>query len=297
MADERGRGSVLYEVLIVILAVTLIASIMYPKRLTDIEANNTKICRDRLSNIFSAELQYQRYNSIYTDTLSKVIDFLRSDAQYAHYIDSVIVGGIDSIITELGKFKEEQGFIASHFSSTLDTTMLDSLSLLQQNLKMETRRLASFVEYIHDRMKNLPNMPIDELKDAFVIVDSKKFTLDMDIVRNLIESGKLQEAAVANKNVLNTINSVIAQFQNVREGVGQYKDARLDSLRNCPTVHRAYVLVHVDTSTIKYLNVYCPIDSTDMEAIDASFLKSKIGGLEIQNHGKIEKGENSWEAK
>lgn len=296
MANEKARGSILYEILIVILAVALVASIMYPKKLTDEELAKTKICRDRMSNIFNAELQYQRYNSVYNDTLSKVIDFLRTSEQYAHYIDSVIVGGIDSILTKLNEYKTQQGFIASHFASVLDTTMLDSLANLQQDIKMDSRRLAGFVEFIHDRMKNLPNMPIDELKSAFVIVDSKKFTLDMDIVRNLIESGKLQEAAVANNSVLATINSVIAQFQSVREGISQYKDARLDSLRNCPTVHRPYVLVHVDTSTIKYLNIYCPIDSTDMEAIAGSFLKSKIGGLEIANHGKIEKGEKSWEA-
>ncbi len=297
MADEKGRGSILYEILIVILAVVLVASIMYPKKLTDEEQAKTKLCRERMSNIFNAELQYQKYNNVYNDTLSKVIEFLRTSPQYAHYIDSVIVGGIDSIITSLNKFKEEQYLIAKHFDAALDSTMLDSLGLQQQNIKMESRRLAGFVEFIHDRMKNLPNMPIDDLRNAFLIVDSKKFTLDMDIVKNLIESGKLKEAALANTNVINTINSVISQFQVVREGVGKFRDVRLDSLQNCPTVYQPYNLVHVDTSTIKYLNVYCPIDSSDIELIAGSFWKSKIGGLELVNHGKIEKGEKSWEAR
>jgi hypothetical protein len=295
--DNRGRGSILYEVLIVLLAVGLIVSIIYPKKLSEAEMANTKLCRYRMGNIFSAELQYQRFNSVYTDTLSRVIDFIRTNEGYAHYIDSVIVGGIDSIVTKLNGYKTQQDVIASNFSSELDTTMLDSLSIMQQNIKLDSRRLASFVEFIHDRMKNLPNMPMEELKNAFVIVDSKKFTLDMDIVKNLIDSGKLREAAVANQGVINTMDGVIAQFEVVRAKVGEYKDARLDSLTMCPTAHRAYTLVHVDTSTIKYLNVYCPIDSSDIEAIAGSFLKSSIGGLEIVNHGKIESGENSWEVK
>lgn len=297
MADDKGKGSILYEILIVVLAVALVASIIYPKKLTDVEAENTRVCRDRLINIFNAELQYQKYNNVYIDTLAKVLNFLRTSPEYAHYVDSVVVGGIDSIITQLEQVKTQQNLIASNFSTALDTTMLDSLSNMQLSIKLEARRLASFVEYLHDRMKNLPNMPIEQLKNTFVIVDSKKFTLDMDIVKNLIDSGKLQEAALASNNVIATMNSVIAQFQGVREGVGQFKDARLDSLIDCPTVYKPYILVHLDTSTIKYLNVYCPIDSTDVEALTSSFLKSTIGGLEIVNHGKIEKGENSWGAK
>ncbi len=58
---------------------------------------------------------------------------------------------------------------------------------------------------------------------------------------------------------------------------------------------RPYRLVHVDTSAIKYLNIYCPIDSNDIQVLKGNFLKSRIGGLDLENHGHIENGEKSWE--
>jgi len=99
MADERSKGSLVYEILIVILAALLIVSIMYPKRLSDKEKAKTELCRSRMSEIFNAELQYLKYNRIFNDTLSQVVNFLRTDSSYATYIDSVIAGGLDSIMT------------------------------------------------------------------------------------------------------------------------------------------------------------------------------------------------------
>ncbi|MFQ5750577.1 MAG: hypothetical protein ACE5HI_01150 [bacterium] len=295
MAEEKAKGSIIYEFLIVVLAAVLVASIIYPKKVTEQEELNTKICRDRMSSIFDAELQYQKYNDVYTDSLFKVIDFLKTDTEYATYIDSVIKGGLDSIITKLNEFVVTEEFILSNIPATLDTVMRDSLDNLQQNVKMEARRLAGFVEFIHDRMKNLPATPIDELKAAFLKVDSKKFTLDMDIVKNLIDNEEIEEAEEAAEEIIVTVNSVINVFQNVLNRLPEYKSGSLDSLYNCPTVHKPYKLVHVDTSTIKYLNIYCPIDSIDVHIIESNFLKSKIGGLKVTNHGKIEKGEKSWE--
>jgi hypothetical protein len=296
MAEDKVKGSRLYEFLIVVLAVVLVMSIIYPKRVMDQERSNMQICRERMSNIFSAELQYQKYNNTYTDTLSKVINFLRTNLSYQAYVDTVIKAGLDSVINTLAGFKAQEEFIISNISAGMDTAMMDSLANRQQDMKMASRHLAGFIEYIFERMKNLPNTPVEDLRAAFVIVDSKKFTLDMDIVKNSIEAGLLQEAKVAGAQVINTINSVTAQFQKVIDRLPEYKGAALDSLYNCPTIHKPYRIAHIDTSAIKYLNVYCPIDSQDVQVLESHFWKSKIGGLTVTNHGKIEKGEKSWEA-
>jgi Tfp pilus assembly protein PilE len=296
MAEDKVKGSRLYEFLIVVLAVVLVMSIIYPKKVMDQERSNMQICRERMSNIFSAELQYQKYNNTYTDTLSKVINFLRTNLSYQAYVDTVIKAGLDSVINTLAGFKAQEEFIISNISAGMDTAMMDSLANRQQDMKMASRHLAGFIEYIFERMKNLPNTPVEDLRAAFVIVDSKKFTLDMDIVKNSIEAGLLQEAKVAGAQVINTINSVTAQFQKVIDRLPEYKGAALDSLYNCPTIHKPYRIAHIDTSAIKYLNVYCPIDSQDVQVLESHFWKSKIGGLTVTNHGKIEKGEKSWEA-
>ncbi|MCH6559246.1 hypothetical protein IH799_02700, partial [candidate division KSB1 bacterium] len=197
MADEKPKGSLIYEILIVLLGVLLVVSIMYPKRLGDKEEGKTELCRFRMSEIFNAELQYLKYNRTFNDTLSLVVNFIRTDSSYATYMDSVIAGGLDSIMTRLDQFREMEEVILADIPSASDTVMIDSLVDLQVALKRKSRGLAAFVEFVHDRMKNLPNTPIEEMKEVYKIVDSKQFTLDMDIVRNMVESGNLEEAEKA----------------------------------------------------------------------------------------------------
>ena len=297
MADEKPKGSLIYEILIVLLGVLLVVSIMYPKRLGDKEEVKTELCRFRMSEIFNAELQYLKYNRTFNDTFSLVVNFIRTDSSYATYMDSVIAGGLDSIMTRLDQFREMEEVILADIPSASDTVMIDSLVDLQVALKRESRDLAGYVEFVHDRMKNLPNTPIEEMKEVYKIVDSKQFTLDMDIVRNMVESGKLEDAEKAANDVINRFNLVKAGFQSVLNQLPEHDGSGLDSLFHCPTVHKEYVLVHTDTSVIKYLDIFCPLDSTDIEIVESSFMKSTIGGLDLINHGKIEKGENSWESR
>ena len=296
MAETRAKGSIIYELLIIILAVILVVSILYPKRLKDKARLNTELGRSRMSQLLNAELQYQKFNGRYTDTLSTVFNFIKTDQRYSAWIDSVIGGGLDSVLTGLDQIRAKENVILSNIPAALDTTMIDSLMRLQQGIKFDSRDVAAKVEFVHDRMKNLPNMPIDELTSAFLIVNSKEFTLDMSIVRNSLHNGKVEDAQQAANNVIRRVDELSEMFKNVKKKVVEYKSGSLDSLKYCPTTHESYRLVHLDTSVIKYLNIYCPIDDDDIQIVDNNFLKSAIGGLKIQNHGKIESGEISWEA-
>lgn len=296
MADQRAKGNIFYEILIVVLAAALIGSIVYPKNLANHEEVNIEICRYRMVQVQKAALQYQKYNSVYTDTLSLIFDFIRTSDAYAHYVDSVAVGGLDSIVTRLREFNAAEEHIFGAIPSATDSVMIDSLVRMQIEIKLASRRLAGYVEYVHDKMNNLPNMPMEELREAFTIIDSKKFTLDMNIVQNSIESGQLKAAQAAAKDVSKVIVLVRDQMQAVADAVPNYAASSLDALGLCPTlVGEQLQLVHIDTSVIKFLNIYCPVDSSDISIIESSFLKSTIGGLKLKNHGKIESGEMSWE--
>jgi len=295
MAEQRATGSLILKLLIVVLTVTLVGSIIYPKILTDQEEANAALGHYRMEEIQKAALQYQRYNATYTDTLEKIFDFIRTSPQYSHYVDSVIVAGVDSISRKLDEFRAEQGAIRAIIPSATDSTMIDSLTRRQDGLKFAARQLAGYVEYIHDRMKNLPNMPVDDLTVAFVVIDSKQFTLNMDRVKNAILNGLLAQADKACDDVVAVFDEVAEQLGRVRAEVSDYGDAALDSIAYCPTVGKEIRLAHIDTSVIKYLNIYCPIDSGDIAMVHGDFMKNKVGGLTIANHGKIEKGEKSWE--
>lgn len=295
MEPEKVKGSIVYRILIVILSAVLVGSIIYPKKITEHEEINKQTCRQRMDNILSGELQYQRYNDIYSDTLSKVIEFLKTSPEYAVYIDTVISRGLDSVIIKLNEFKMGEETILANIPAASDTIMIDSLSNMQVEIKTGLRQLAGFVEFLYDRMKNLPNTPTKDLKSAFVIIDSKQFTLAIDIVKNLVEAGDLKGAQETAIDVIDKFNFIAEKFKLVLTKLPEYKGDSLDSLYYCPTVFMPYRLVHVDTSVIKYLNIYCPIDSNDIQVLRSNFLKSRIGGLALENHGHIESGEKSWE--
>lgn len=296
MAEQKAKGSIIYELLIVILGVLLVGSILYPKRVTDLEKTNTETCRYRMGEIEKAGLQYHKYRGGYTDTLSQIFDFIRTSDEYQVFVDTLIIGGLDSIATQLNNFKMREETILSNIPLATDSVMIDSLTELQDSIKFDARNLAAYVEFLHDRMKNLPNMPVEQLRSAFLTVDSKQFTIDMDIVSNTMRNGLLSESESAAQSVIAMMDRVAETFEDVRSRVPEYKGPGLDSLAFCPTIHEKFNLVHVDTSVIKYLNISCPIDSTDIAAVNNDFLKSTIGGLTLQNHGKIENGEKSWEA-
>jgi hypothetical protein len=296
MAEQKARGNLIYEFLIVVLAALLIGSILYPKKIKEAEEAHMEVGRHRMDQIFKAELQYLRYKTVYNDTLENVIDFIKTSPELATYIDTMVVRQIDSVVIWLGEFRSLEQQILSNIPLATDSVMIDSLIQLQQGLKTRARALAGRVEVIHDLMKGLPNMPVDDLTSTFLIVDSKEFTLDMDIVRNSIENGRLEDATGGANGVIGVIDDVVQQFGSIKAKVPDYRSAGLDSLFYCPTTRKPYVLVHVDTSAIKYLNIYCPIDSMDVENVSKDFLKSKVGGLQLINHGHIEKGEKSWES-
>lgn len=295
MAEEKAKGSIIFELLIVILSAALVGSIVYPKKLSDQERLNRELCRYRMSELFNAELQYQKYNGAYTDSLPKLVEFVRISPDLEQYINDIAVQGLDSVVTRLKEFKSMQEIILNNIPQATDTTMIDSLGRMQQEIKQESRQLAGYVEFLHDRIKNIPNMPVDQLRKSFVVMDSKQFTLDMDIVKNLMEQGDLVGAKEAAVKVVRKIGSMIQNFENVVAQIPEYKGPSLDSLRVCPTVREPYQLVHVDTTAIKYIHIYCPIDSLDIARVESDFLKSTIGGLDLENHGRIEKGEKSWE--
>ena len=295
MAQEKPKGNIFYEILIVILTVVLVASIIYPKKIQEEEELNTQLAHYRMDEIFKAELQYQKYNSRYNDTLSVVLDFIQNDPRYATWVDSVIIGKLDTVLSRLNQFRRQEDFIRATVATTQDSAMFDSLAKMQFDMKFASRELSSQIESINDQMKLLPNMPLADLVAVFKVVDSKQFTLDMDIVRNSILSRDVLTAQTGATDMTTIIDQVADQFVAIKNKVPEYKSSSLDEIAYCPSTGKEFELVYIDTSAIKYINIYSPIDSSDIARAASDFLKSKIGGYKLENHGKIESGEKSWE--
>jgi len=97
--NPKPRGSIIYEILIVLLTLGLIGSIVYPKKVWEKEERERDICRQRMLDIQNAELLYFSKNNSYSENLREVIEFLKSDTSLAATIDTLILSPLDSLYT------------------------------------------------------------------------------------------------------------------------------------------------------------------------------------------------------
>ncbi|HPG39162.1 MAG TPA: hypothetical protein PLP19_03665 [bacterium] len=81
--DLTPKGSIIYKILILLLAAGLLFTILYPKNIWQKEEDNTKACRKNMEHILYAQLTYLTDNNAYEDTLAKVVDFIKSDSTQA----------------------------------------------------------------------------------------------------------------------------------------------------------------------------------------------------------------------
>jgi len=124
----KPKGSIVYELLAVLLIVALYFTLSYPAKLWKQEQKNTEECRRNMYHIYYAEVTYLNDSLVYADSLSKVVNhilddttrknlrlftsldstlgrdivdyFEKSDYQMTINIDSSFGEGPDSIITK-----------------------------------------------------------------------------------------------------------------------------------------------------------------------------------------------------
>lgn len=80
MAAKGSKGSIILEILIIVMALLLIAVIFFPDQIWKEEAQTSKICRDNLNALNEAQRFYYQKNNSYTDSLSKLLTFVQNDS-------------------------------------------------------------------------------------------------------------------------------------------------------------------------------------------------------------------------
>lgn len=80
MAAKGGKGSILLEILIVLMALLLIAVIIIPNQIWEEEETITSICQQNLNALYEAERFYYQRNSTYTDSLGKLLTYVQTDS-------------------------------------------------------------------------------------------------------------------------------------------------------------------------------------------------------------------------
>ncbi len=220
--DASPKGSIIYKILIVVLAAAVIASILYPDSLWKKEEQLTKLCRQNMEHILYAEYVYLAETDSFNNKITEVVDFIKSDTT--------------------GR-------------------------MLRSYTKSDSILSVSIVDY----MKNLDD-------------------LSKSIVDTLAEFGRKWDIDTTETMILDSLRSY-PEFALKIDSIALFS---LDNMFLCPTVADSYRITVVDTSVIKVVNIYCPIDSLDSLKVASDFKLSKLGGLTITNHGSIESVEKTW---
>jgi hypothetical protein len=294
MAERRARGSIIYETLIVLLTAALIGSIVYPKKLWDQMKRETDECRARMSSIFDGELQYQKFRATYTDSLPELVTFLKSDSAYWATIDSVIVRPLRQAVADLDTIVMRQRAFVEAIK--LDTTQAyrDSLADTELEILSDYRFIRADIEDLLDVLKAYPMMPREQLRRLWVQMGTEDYITQFNIAQNMLRLGEIDASLIAAERVANAIGEIEPGVEAVIDMIYN-TGPLLDQIYTCPAIGDTYKLVLEDTTVFKYINIYCPVDSVDIEAVKRDFLRYRIGGYRLENHGKIERGVKSWE--
>jgi hypothetical protein len=224
--------------------------------------------------------------------------FIRTDARYLQRVDSLVVEPLRSAKDMLDSLRQMQVFavtlIGTLIAASLDSAIIDSIDRLEDQVIEGSRRLRQIVETVRERMATLPNMPAATLDGGVNLIARKEYFFKMEVVKRMLTAiGNLQLARVSAKEALTNFDLL---FSCLDETLAKLKTApaTLDSPYFCPTVQDTFVIALVDSGAFQFANIYCPIDSSDLQRAQADFFKSRVGALKIANHGRIEHGAKSW---
>jgi hypothetical protein len=295
MAKPKAKGSIILKALIVILGVALIATILYPKKIWEEEEENVKKCRANMDRIFKAEMIFLQYNNIYTDSLDQLISFYKDDTTKEYLrkyfiADTAFAETMIEFLTQRDSAADR--VIRNLLADTLMFAIIESINYDSNLAHVMLNRLEA--ENLVDAIKQKRATGSD---DVTILKELDKEYKGIQIYEPIKDDDSLK--LVFNRMIPEvTIGSLLDTLYSLNENWAQKIDSAvfytLDDLKFCPTINREYKIAVIDTSVIKYVNIECPLDSMDVEATKANFVEYHLGHRRIENHGKIETGEKSW---
>ncbi|MCG3121582.1 MAG: hypothetical protein ALAOOOJD_04737 [bacterium] len=284
-----------------LLAVVLVAAIVYPRKNWENEAANRALCRARLVNLDKAVQQYRRFNGSFSTSAVRVMQFTLTDPGYLAQRDSLVVWPLRNTKKALDSLQQMQALadtlLGMLITAPFDSTAIDSIDRLEDRVIDGSRYSRQSLETVGERMAGLPNMPMAVFERGLSVITRKDYFFKMEVVKRMVTAiGNRQAARAASKETLANLGQLAFYLE---ETLAQLAAApvRVDSLSVCPTVGEPLQITLVGSGDATVVNISCSIDSTDMQRVQADFFKSRIGALKIFHHGHLAGGVRSWAAK
>lgn len=294
MSQQKIKGSIILEILIVILIIGLVATILYPKRVWQQADENTVLCHKNMDRILKAELIYLKYNNTYTDTLENLFSFITSDTTSALkmeylYTDTTLSESILSNLRE--RYKKADDIITNHIADTLLYTILATSHYDSNLANVILKRFTG--SKMADSLTTYKQ--IDSSK-VWILEKLSKIYGTLDIVNPLHKDDSLKIVMQRMKPEIITGTLVDTLYKN-EEWASKIDSAinyTFNLIKYCPTNSEIYEITVDDTSVVKSINIHCPLDSIEIENSKKDFIKHFFGHLRLENHGNIKAGEKSW---
>ncbi len=294
MATPTAKGSIVLKLLIVILSAALVATILYPKRIWEEEARQTETCRANMDRLFKAQMIYLQHHNNYTDNLDNLISFIKDSSkmiirEYVKADTALAEKMVNYLITTdpqansiINNLKADTLMFnvleAVNYDSNLARVMLNRLEKTELGSEIRAKREIGITDV--DILKE-----IDRSFGSIKIYDPLKNDDSLSLVfRRMMPD-------VPAGSLLDTLYVLSPKWA---EKIDSAVNQTVTGFKLCPTVDREYKIAIIDTSAFKYVNIECPIDSTDIQATKNNFVKYHFGHHRISNHGKVETGEKSW---
>lgn len=295
MAKAKSKGSIILEILIVLLVVALIATIIYPKKVWKETEDQTQVCRTNMDRLLKAELVFQKYNNTYIDSIQGLVGFFKEDSTKNSVRDYFKADTVmaETMVNFLRDKDEAADLVVRNlFADTLMYAIIEAVRYDSNLARVMLNRLenSSLADSINAKRAT-------DSTDVFILNQLDKEFAGIEIYEPIMDDDSLKLVFSRMMPDVST-GSLLDSLYSLNEIWAQKIDSAvfftMDEFISCPTVGREYKLTVIDTSAIKFVDIECPIDSTDIENNKKDFVKYHLGHRRIENHGKIEKMERSW---
>ncbi len=165
MAEQEAKGSIVLEILIVILAAALVAVILIPGKIWKQEALEEKTAHDNMMSIYEAEKYYKNLTGKFTTEPAKLIETIRSDSnlirkqkvvnytrelirKYAQYMNNPFIKNVIRIKKNVDQINDDLESNAYNFKTIKEINDEANELKIQLNNFMNSPQYPEFVTLV-----------------------------------------------------------------------------------------------------------------------------------------------------
>jgi hypothetical protein len=206
MAVKGFKGSIILEILIILMALLLVAVIIVPNQIWETEDRITSECRHNMNSLYEAERFYYQKNNVYTDSLSKVLNFIQADS------------GLNRRQTLVS--------LTNSFTKVLNNILLipsiENISIISQGASEITQDLKGNERYFRkyediDSSSKQIVRELSRLDSSANLPNFSRTKLFVDSLRDLKESVSDHSLQVAILRAINSVDSLTLYYPKIEK--------------------------------------------------------------------------------